>query len=176
MVKKAGQRRFLLKCGYTNEQLDHMAPHEAHTIISETEKANREKREAQVKEMTSDMDYGCTKHDLWPEDAREIARVLTTLGYRKLGENEMIITKKEYEDYQDLLKNFDNYLFEYRKFAAGCIKDSRKDIVEKYHDAVKNLFDRKACCGYIEDRPVEEWHADNNDIAKQFSVEDFNND
>lgn len=36
-----------------------------------------------IREMASDMDYACTKHDLWPEDAEEIARVLRTLGYRK---------------------------------------------------------------------------------------------
>ena len=51
MVKKVGQRKFLLKCGYTDEQLNHMTPHEAHTIISEIEKANRAKRELQSTEM-----------------------------------------------------------------------------------------------------------------------------
>ena len=47
MVKKVGQRRFLLKCGYTNEQLDRMAPGTAHNIISELEKANCARREAE---------------------------------------------------------------------------------------------------------------------------------
>lgn len=51
MVKKVGQRKFLLKCGYTDEQLNHMTPHEAHNIISEIEKANRAKRESQLTEM-----------------------------------------------------------------------------------------------------------------------------
>ena len=51
MVKKVGQRKFLLKCGYTDEQLNHMTPHEAHNIISEIEKANRAKRELQSTEM-----------------------------------------------------------------------------------------------------------------------------
>ena len=36
-----------------------------------------------IREMASDMDYACTKHDLWPEDAEEIAKILSTLGYRK---------------------------------------------------------------------------------------------
>ena len=45
MVKKVGQRRFLLKCGYTEEQLNHMAPGTAHNIIGEIEKANRARRE-----------------------------------------------------------------------------------------------------------------------------------
>lgn len=48
-------------------------------------------------EMASDMDYGCTKHDLWPEDAKEIAKALTILGYQKINEDDIIISKKEYE-------------------------------------------------------------------------------
>ena len=45
MVKKVGQRKFLLKCGYTNEELDKMPPYIAHEIIGDIEKANRAKRE-----------------------------------------------------------------------------------------------------------------------------------
>lgn len=45
MVKKVGQRKFLLKCGYTDEQLDKMSPSMAHTIIGDIEKTNRAKRE-----------------------------------------------------------------------------------------------------------------------------------
>ena len=47
MVTKVGQRKFLLKTGYTNDQLDKMSPGTAHNIISELEKANRAKREAE---------------------------------------------------------------------------------------------------------------------------------
>ena len=49
MVKKVGQRKFLLKCGYTDEQLDKMSPSMAHTIIGYIEKANRAKREKEKK-------------------------------------------------------------------------------------------------------------------------------
>ena len=49
-----------------------------------------------INEMASDMDYGCVKHDLWPEDAKEIAKALTILGYQKVGEDEVIISKEEY--------------------------------------------------------------------------------
>ena len=38
MVKKKGQRKFLLKCGYTDDQLNHMSPSVAHNISSEIEK------------------------------------------------------------------------------------------------------------------------------------------
>ena len=44
-------------------------------------------KEKQIKEMASDMDYGCTKHDLWPDDAKEIAKALYLLGYRKIPED-----------------------------------------------------------------------------------------
>lgn len=47
MVTKVGQRKFLLKTGYTNDQLDKMSPGTAHNLISELEKANRARREAE---------------------------------------------------------------------------------------------------------------------------------
>lgn len=46
MVRKVGQRRFLLKLGYTNEQLDRMSPSTAHDIISDVEKTRRLERQA----------------------------------------------------------------------------------------------------------------------------------
>lgn len=45
MVEKVGQRKFLLKEGYTEEQLDKMSPSQAHSIISKIEKENEIKRQ-----------------------------------------------------------------------------------------------------------------------------------
>ena len=50
-----------------------------------------------IEEIANDMGYACTKHDLWPEDAKETAKALTILGYRKVGADEVVISKKEYE-------------------------------------------------------------------------------
>lgn len=43
-------------------------------------------KEKIIEEMASDMNYGCVKHDLWPSDAKEIAKALYILGYRKITE------------------------------------------------------------------------------------------
>ena len=51
----------------------------------------------QLNEMASDMDYGCVKHDLWPEDAKEIAKALIILGYQKVSTDDIVISKQEYE-------------------------------------------------------------------------------
>lgn len=51
----------------------------------------------QIDEMASDMDYGCVKHDLWPEDAKEIAKALIILGYQKVGVDSIVISRQEYE-------------------------------------------------------------------------------
>lgn len=51
----------------------------------------------QISEMAGDMDYGCVKHDLWPEDAKEIAKALVILGYKKVGPEDIVISKCEYE-------------------------------------------------------------------------------
>ena len=52
-------------------------------------------KEKQIREMASDMDYACIKHDLWPEDAEEIARVLRILGYRKCPDDCIREVRKE---------------------------------------------------------------------------------
>ena len=52
----------------------------------------------QVEEMASDMDYGCTKRDLYPDDAKEIAKALYLLGYQKIDKDkQVVLTREEYE-------------------------------------------------------------------------------
>lgn len=48
MVKKLGQRRFLLKSGYTEEELDRMSPSTAHSLIRDMEETNRKRREKEA--------------------------------------------------------------------------------------------------------------------------------
>ena len=44
-----------------------------------------------IEEMARDMDYGCIKRDLYPDDAKEIAKALYLLGYRKIPENAIVL-------------------------------------------------------------------------------------
>lgn len=164
MVKKIGQRRFLLKNGYTDEQLNHMTPHEAHTIISEIEKSNREKRavkakkekaiidiiekierENHIKEMASDMDYGCTKHDIWPDDAKEIAKALIILGYQKVKPNEMVVMRDEYQntlkDYTVLINKFDT-LSENYKLCKDANETLKQNIIKYSNKIVEDVFEK----------------------------------
>lgn len=55
-----------------------------------------------IEEMASDMNYGCVKHDLWPDDAKEIAKALVILGYRKIPEGSVVLTREEYEKLKSL--------------------------------------------------------------------------
>ena len=64
---------------------------------------------------------------------------------KELPENAVVLTREEYDEYQDLLKNFDNYLFEYRKFADGRIKDTRKETAREF---VKDLLQELDLVGY----------------------------
>ena len=41
-------------------------------------------KEERIRQLASDMYYGCTKRDLYPDDAKEIAKALDILGYRKI--------------------------------------------------------------------------------------------
>lgn len=54
-------------------------------------------KEKQIEEMASDMDYSYTKRDLYSDDAKEIAKVLYLLGYRKLDKDSIVLTRADYE-------------------------------------------------------------------------------
>ena len=49
-----------------------------------------------IQEMASDMNYAVVKHDLWPDDAKEIAKTLVILGYGKLpDQDEVQLARKQ---------------------------------------------------------------------------------
>lgn len=48
-----------------------------------------------IQEMASDMTYACVEHDLWPDDAREIAKTLIKLGYGKFPDQDVIQLARE---------------------------------------------------------------------------------
>ena len=54
-------------------------------------------QQEQIEAMASDMDYGCTKRDLYPDDAKEIAKVLHLLGSRKLDKDSIVLTRADNE-------------------------------------------------------------------------------
>lgn len=52
----------------------------------------------EIEEMASDMDYDCTKRDLYPDDTKEIANALYLLGYQKIDKDkQVVLTREEYE-------------------------------------------------------------------------------
>lgn len=61
-----------------------------------------EQADKEIEEMASDMDYGCTKRDLYPSDAKEIAKALYLLSYRKLPKNSVVLSREEYEKLRSL--------------------------------------------------------------------------
>ena len=82
------------KLGLNFEGYGHcLIPYKQDSCDYYQEKENEDKK--LIREMASDMDYACTKHDLWPEDAKEIARVLRTLGYRKCSDDHIREIRKE---------------------------------------------------------------------------------
>ena len=95
-------------------------------------------KQKQIEEMARDMDYGCVKRDLYPDDAKEIAKALYLLGYRKIPENAVVMTR---EDLNEL---------EYKAYARGVnsfntlhekqLEKTRKGTAEKFADRVKMAF------------------------------------
>jgi hypothetical protein len=75
----------------------------------------------------------------------------------------VVLPKENYEEYQELLKNFDSYLFEYRKFADGYIEHSHKDTAEKL---LNWLWKKRNAIGQL---MIFEEHL--KEKAKEFGVE-----
>lgn len=94
-------------------------------------------KQKQINEMASDMDYACVKHDLWPDDAKEIAKVLAALGYRKITEGAVVVSRAEYNDLKGLEKHFDDYLIKE-------IIETRKETAEKcYYGLASRYYDKE---------------------------------
>ena len=88
-----------------------------------------------INEMASDMQYGCVEHDLWPNDAKEIAKALIILGYQKVKKDEIVISKKEYEELkQDCADIAEHYQEMGRFYDEKCEECDRKakEMEEKF--------------------------------------------
>lgn len=95
------------------------------------------------------------------QELKEVCRKIVS-GFSK-NDTAVVLPKEDYEEYQDLLKNFDNYLFEYRKFADGCIKVKIHDTAEKI---LNDLWKERNAVGQL---MIFEGHL--KEKAKEFSVE-----
>ena len=88
-----------------------------------------------INEMAGDMQYGCVKHDLWPSDAKEIAKALIVLGYQKVKEDEMVISREEYKelkkDCADIAKHYQEMGRFYDEKCEECDRKS-KEMEEKF--------------------------------------------
>lgn len=76
-----------------------------------------------IEEMASDMNYGCVKHDLYPDDAKEIARALVILGYRRITEDSVVLTREEYDEFLRQGAMID--------FLKECNKEARKETAKE---------------------------------------------
>lgn len=78
--------------------------------------------EKEIEEMASDMNYGCVKHDLYPDDAKEIAKALFILGYRKIPEGSVVLTDEEAERFRGQTVNIAKVKAQARKETLEKIK------------------------------------------------------
>lgn len=74
-------------------------------------------KEDRINQLALDMDYGCTKRDLYPDDAKEIAKALDILGYRrvvwhKVADGDL---PKKYKEVLFLDENYEYYIGSYAK-------------------------------------------------------------
>ena len=84
----------------------------------------------QIKQMASDMDYACTKKDLYPSDAKEIAKALYLLDYRKLPKNSVVLSTEEW-------KQIKNSLYYNKEELEKKLQRERKKTVKEILQKVK---------------------------------------
>ena len=111
--------------------------------------------EKQIDEMASDMDYACTKRDLYPDDAKEIAKALILLGYRKLPKDSVVLSREEYKRITKELVTEQRAT----EIAKEYFEKMRKETAEKF---LQLAYDRCLEKSFI--KKVEE-------LAKQFGLE-----
>ena len=87
-------------------------------------------KEKQIEEMASDMDYACTKRDLYPSDAKEIAKALYLLDYRKLPKNSVVLSTEEW-------KQIKNSLYYSKEEPEKKLQRERKKTVKEILQKVK---------------------------------------
>lgn len=101
-----------------------------------------------IEEMARDMDYGCIKRDLYPDDAKEIAKALYLLGYRKIPEGGVVLTRKEYERLCDLA------------YFGNGEETVRKETAEKFAEKVSQAIVDNTYPYFDKDgKPVNIWKA-----------------
>ena len=84
-----------------------------------------------IEEMASDMNYGCVKHDLWPDDAKEIAKALVILGYRKMPEGAIVIDSN-YELPFDNKDECEYWKSRCKEIGDIASKETAKDIIKEF--------------------------------------------
>jgi chromosome segregation ATPase len=119
-------------------------------------------------------DYHCMC--LAQQEKAELQKQVDELKEKIMNLKSAMIDRVARKSYDSLLTTPDDveeifgdaYESEFNKF----LKDTIEDTVKKYHDAIKELFDKQECFGCVEDRSIELWHQDNDKIARQhFGVE-----
>ena len=101
-----------------------------------------------IQEMASDMNYATVKHDLWPDDAKEIARVLVILGYCKIPEGSVMLSQDEYDRYKrceevcnEFLDGQQHITLETLLQFSNDIKQVKKEIARYWYRLAFNLFE-----------------------------------
>ena len=134
-----------------------------------------------INEMAGDMQYGCVKHDLWPSDAKEIAKALIILGYQKIDKDkEVVLSREEYEnlklDIQEAHNKGVRVGFDLTKYKENQLSQTRKETTEKDFNAIIQALEErkdrvKAFYGVKESVGIDIAIRTVNELAKQFGVE-----
>lgn len=113
----------------------------------------------EIEEMASDMDYGCAKRDLYPDDAKEIAKVLYLLGYQKIDKDkQVVLTKEEYEQLKQTIISQSEESTKLCTHLTQKIIDTRKEtareILQEFKKWAKEYYSKDTVIGENGERPM----------------------
>lgn len=136
-------------------------------------------KEKQIKEMVKDI-YRLSKMpppmiEGLGEWSDTISEYLINVGYRKINDNEVVISKKEYKNLKKELKDMEEQRDRQAYITEELIQDKHlwteqasKETARAYHDKMQKIIhERDYIEGYAEIGLQEE----NDEIAKQFGVD-----
>ena len=139
----------------------------------------KEKREKQINEMAKIIEnafkvYFGANDLVEPEDfpyqAKDLAKELLEHYQPKLPEDSVVLSREEYEKYQNFKRDVE-HSFEYNQgYTDGQIYGS-KETAEKYHNEIEILIRTCMCMHYISLEHGRWFLNDNDKLAKSLGVE-----
>jgi hypothetical protein len=95
-------------------------------------------KDEMIKDMAMSIELACTNNELDLKDRQEIAKTLYTLSYRKVGDDEIVLKKSEYENLRLAQYNAQTTINENFLLALEKIEQAKQETATEILQKLKN--------------------------------------